>query len=139
MKTILFLDDNPERHEKMVSDHEGENHQIFHCWTYSQAIKCLEENVIDHASLDHDLDEFQVGPGPVVVESLSFKLTYIPDYHNGPRTGRDVVEWLLNNKDRAPKVVTVHSWNEYYAPQMVESLKAAGMFTRYQPFGRRLR
>lgn len=121
---ILILDDDPNRHEGFIQILNG--HNLFHVWTYRQAIKAFRNEKFDMACLDHDLGEHSIHGEDVNVDSQHFHLTYSPDFHNdgmydGSRIyldGADVCVWLRDNPQFCPKKVLIHSWNVVGAETM---------------------
>ena len=80
--------------------------------TNEEAIKILQENDIELASLDHDLG----------LESLD---PYAKDAWllkgQGEKTGVDLVKWMVEN-NRVPPEVIIHSWNTPGAHRMASIL-----------------
>jgi len=146
---ILFLDDQPERHEgfKKLHSYDDEDTEIHHVWTYQQAIDAMKQaqeknEPFDVISLDHDLGDFGT---EVKVDSPNFKLTYTPDWHapgmyssGRPKDGRDVTAWMVENKITVNMHVIIHSWNESAARSMEDALKPYMSVGRkpYRPVGR---
>ena len=109
MKTVLFLDDDPTRHDlfdKSMSD----VCQITHVKTSQQAIDALRCQKFDAASLDHDLGDF--GSGEV-------------------GDGMEVAEFIALHLQRAniPDLVFVHSFNAPAAKRMTDCLMAGNITT----------
>ena len=98
---ILFLDDNNKRAEFFLQYNNA-------TWTATAqgCIACLEADIYDCVYLDHDLD------GKVYVDS------------NSPRTGMEVVRYLINDTSRKHKdtIFIIHSWNMDAANLMLATL-----------------
>jgi hypothetical protein len=107
---ILFLDDNEERHRNFVMANIG--HRVDQVYKAAHAIRAMEmSDPYDVASLDHDLDE---------QSTMGLTPTEL--------TGLDVVRAMVNPegalKDKLPRTVIVHSYNNAGATNMVSLLRA---------------
>lgn len=109
MSSILFLDDDPDRHA-LVSQLEKElvsprppkvrrpkpDHRLDHAWSAEEAMVFLDERRYDVAFLDYDLDAF------------------VPEAPNG----MTVVEYIVMlPRNLQPRKVVVHSLNQGTAPE----------------------
>jgi CheY-like chemotaxis protein len=89
---ILILDDDKGRHTLFNRNFIG--HTITNVETAADAISALRITLYDAVFLDHDLG------GHTFVES------------NGPEeTGYTVAKWMVENPDRKPKIIYIHSFN----------------------------
>lgn len=80
--------------------------------TYEEAIKALENNEIEYASLDHDLSEQATLGQPTPEE----------------KTGYDVVCWMEANNIWPTNGCDVHSFNPSGKMRMIQVLKKYGKF-----------
>ena len=101
---ILVLEDNEERRRHFKKGLIGHTCAIVE--TAQDAIEALKAETWEIAFLDHDL----------------YQQAYVM---SGPGTGYEVAEWLSRNKDRMPKRVYVHSFNEKGRKRMLEALPEA--------------
>ena len=120
---ILVLDDDPERHSHFASNLTS--HQVVHVDTYDKVCDQLARSErFDLVYLDHDLNDHQA------------RSVGGPTMYGGPREldGRDVATFIAKKlpKDKRPKKVIVHSWNQTGAAQMVAVLQKAGLPVRYE-------
>ncbi len=111
MRRILFLDDAPDRHQKIAAMIPNATHVE----TASDAIDQLRTNRFDIVMLDHDLDQYgAIDPG----------------------TGEDVAHWIIDHAARFKAwktVFIVHSHNWIFGPLITRKLLDAGLFTvRYR-------
>ena len=115
-KTILFLDDNEERHQAFARKHtDGE--MIFAAYTVEEAINFLEKfSPFDEAHLDHDLG------GQVFVASDEMS-----GYHVALHIAR-------MDPEMRPKKIIVHSWNPAGATNMRSMFERYGIQSSYEPF-----
>lgn len=103
---LLFLDDDLERHK--LFKRKFIEHTVTPVYTAAEAIAELERHVFDAVFLDHDLGGHQF------VDS------------NGPEpTGFTVARWMLNNPERIPPRVFVHSYNPVGAQNIKQILPQA--------------
>ncbi len=111
---ILFLDDLEKRHRIFRRLNPG--HRIFNVYTSSEAIKVLkDQSPLDEVHLDHDL-------GGVYLPS---------DMDSGFGVARFISRM---SADMRPGRVTIHSWNETGAENMLRVLREAGLNAVYRPF-----
>jgi NAD+-processing family protein with receiver domain len=117
---ILFLDDDPKRHELFARAHIG--HQVTFVWGVFDAVRALGASEcagepFDYACLDHDLGGHQM------VES-------------GEATGYEVAQHIaFMTTEARPRRVVVHSFNPVGAQNMVRLLADAGVPCIRAPFG----
>lgn len=101
---MLFLDDEPVRHETFAGCYEG--HEIWHAYNLIQFQKALDRcEHFDVVSFDYDL-----GPN-----------------ENGHDCAMEMLQRLPF--ERWPKVAWVHSWNPTGAIHLLETLKRSGIET----------
>lgn len=116
MSSILFLDDDPDRHA-LVTSLEKElisprppkirrpklDHRLDHAWSAEEAMDFIDKRRYDVAFLDYDLDAF---------------VPFAPN-------GMAVVEYIVMlPKTLQPRKVVVHSLNQGTAPErMMKRLK----------------
>lgn len=93
-----------------------------HAWDNDEAIRILEENDVEEASLDHDL-----GASAVKVDEDG---RFDPDdpalYQAGRHEddGTKLAEWLAEHPEFCPPRVNVHSWNPAGARRMADIISA---------------
>ena len=90
---ILVLEDNSER-QKQFNKWNLQGHEVTIVETVGEAISELEEHQFDMLSLDHDLGD------DVYVDSVGKE-----------ETGYLVALWLVDNLERKPKSIVLHSLN----------------------------
>ncbi|TXH08461.1 MAG: hypothetical protein E6R03_18155 [Hyphomicrobiaceae bacterium] len=114
MKSVFFLDDDPERTKKFL-----ETIPHARCFSTAQSIIAeLKEGVeIDFLFLDHDLG------GKTFVDSKN------------EDCGMEVIRYLLANK-RNIGIIVVHTCNTYAGTLMTERLEGAGYLVAREPFTR---
>lgn len=105
---ILVLDDEQYRLDVLATRFPG---QAVLTRTAPEAIEALRQSPrFTVATLDHDLGD-------------------------GHGNGRDVADFIASMpKERRPGYVVVHSFNAPAARLMVQTLKAAGIPSRHEPF-----
>lgn len=108
---VLFLDDYPERYERMVQVCPN----AVHVETVPETITLLRTMRWDVVCLDHDL-----GKGMFVDPSR-------------PDCGMAVVRWMVEHRPAVARVI-VHSANFESAPLMRDKLAAAGYAVEWIPF-----
>jgi hypothetical protein len=92
--SILFLDDDPRRHEAFARQARG--HRVDHVWYVDDALRLLREKRYDVAMLDNDLE----------TEALQ-------------REGVEVARFIAGMPaNRRPGAVLIHSWNRRRALEM---------------------
>jgi CheY-like chemotaxis protein len=102
---ILILDDDNIRHVEFAKRLHA--HKVIHTYTAEDCIDALKNRSnFDICFLDHDLG------GEVYVES-------------GKNTGYEVTEWLMNNPEKQPDRIVVHSLNPAGVQNMVNCLPKA--------------
>ncbi|MCK9567561.1 hypothetical protein M0R72_01265 [Candidatus Pacearchaeota archaeon] len=114
---ILFLDDNPARHDIMDAQYPLD--EIIHVYdidTYRDALEKYDH--FDMISLDHDLNDFE-------------HRSYMGD---SDLTGRDACGYLMKYLHKAPAVIHIHSSNEEGARDMAEFLDSRGVKNRWKMF-----
>jgi CheY-like chemotaxis protein len=99
---ILFLDDDPSRHEEFQRQLLGLGTDITAVLTSDEAIAALKAGTFDVIFLDHDLG------GQI----------YVP---SGPGTGFEVAQRLVETPNKTAQVI-VHSINEQGAREMLKVL-----------------
>ena len=108
---ILILEDDKKRQVTFKQNLIGHNVVIVE--TPQEAIALLESEEWEMLCLDHDL----------------YGKVYVP---SGPGTGYEVAEWLSIHKDRKPKKIFTHSFNEKGRAEILrvlpETIEAPGMW-----------
>ncbi len=122
MKSILFLDDEWERHKFFEHYYEPQN-EVTHSFFSNHAINELNTDVpFDEIWLDHDLSSCQIPTG--VDSSREFMLNSMP-----------VVRWIIANVKPTEKLlIRIHSWNIAAAEALEKDLKEAGFCVIRRPF-----
>lgn len=114
---IFFLDDDKERHRRFSMNRIGMD--ITAVWNYADACAALEKTVFDMAYLDHDLSELAAAGRPAKEE----------------KTGTDVADFIAAlAEDKRPKLVVIHSFNDYGRRRMQTILQRAGVYCMIEPF-----
>ena len=105
---ILFLDDSPHRHKKMLENSIG--FSVVGVFSAQEAIAAMsKDEEFDLIMLDHDLDMTKQG---LILEN--------------EEDGRFVARWMvLNNKYKTTSII-VHSLNAPAAAEMVRMFDKAG-------------
>jgi CheY-like chemotaxis protein len=117
---ILFLDDNPARHNIMDRWHPSD--EVIHVYTIATYREALEKyDYFDIVSLDHDLNNFT-------------ELGYFSYMGDSDLTGRDACGYLMKFLHKAPEVIHVHSSNEEGARDMMSFLSERGVQSRWNIF-----
>ncbi len=114
---ILVLDDDDERHESFRR-YLARDNEVFHVFTVDGAITALiGEPVFDIAFLDHDLNDHH------------YKSEQTGGYGNVKLNGFDVASFIAKilAKEKRPKRVVVHSWNEDGAKMMHGVIEESGI------------
>ena len=102
---VLILDDDNVRHVNF--SHRLTGHKVIHTYTVEECIDALKNrSTFDVCFLDHDLG------GRVYVES-------------GKGTGYEVAEWLMNNPEKQPDKIVIHSLNPAGVNNMANCLPKA--------------
>jgi hypothetical protein len=120
-KMMLFLDDNPSRHETVEAIRPGE---VIHAYTVDQFVDALRNPAyesFDTVSLDHDLNDFDC-------RSL---------YQGQEATGLDACGIMVANPDyvaKLPETIHIHSVNPCGANNMRAFLERRGYTVRWIPF-----
>ncbi len=110
---ILFLDDNPARHNSLTEPN------VIHCYTIDEFIKALEEyDAFSTVSLDYDLNDFDT----------------ISMYNGAVATGLDACRLLEKYRAKLPQQIIVHSANPIGSQRMVDSLRSRGFSVVKQMF-----
>lgn len=131
---ILFLDDDPWRHDLVRAKLEGPDDKIagievIHVWTVEECIHALQNlGPFNWIFLDHDLNDF------TKITGKGSRLAGM--YGSQELTGRDVTRWIVRNMNLVsnnPKI-TIHSWNGGAAPHMVEDLREVGLRVSWELF-----
>jgi CheY-like chemotaxis protein len=99
---ILFLDDDPARHQEFEGKIRGLQLDVTPVTTSAEAIAAIESTKFDVIFLDHDLN------GQIYVDS-------------GPGTGFEVAQKVLGTLNKDAQVI-VHTINEKGARAMLEVL-----------------
>ena len=114
---ILFLDDDHDRHKKIVRQLVG--HSLDRVFSAQEAIACLEKNVYDLVMLDHDLG------GPESENQL----------FDDAEDGRFVANWIAENSEKFSETsFIIHSLNEQGRKSMARTIKTAGLRVKIHPF-----
>lgn len=115
---MLFLDDMPERHEKVRRLFIGRD--VTHVFSAEEAAQAMKATKYDVVSLDHDLAEEQ----------------YSPDYAGGGSDGTMLAKWMAEHlpKDKMPNLVMIHSLNPDGSKRMHKTLQDAGFRAVKKPF-----
>lgn len=119
-KRLLFLDDNPYRHNQTDVAYPSSRYDVVHCYTLDDFLNALEAfDRFDVVSLDHDLNDFHS-------KSVSFD--------GQEATGMDACGFLANKRFRSkvPDTIIVHSVNPCGAQNMCHFLASHG----FRPFWR---
>lgn len=131
---ILFLDDAPWRHNLVAAKLEGPDSklagiEVVHVWTVDECVEAMQtKGPFDEIYLDRDLNDF--------ISVTGKESRYASTYGTGELTGRDVTRWMTKNLHlfaNGPKI-TVHSWNNSDAPNMVRDLQEAGLSAKWELF-----
>ena len=123
---ILFMDDDPERHErfkKMVEDVLSPDTQIHYAWNALTAKDLMSRHRYDLVCLDHDLsvDDQMCDPdAPTREENGTVVARFI----------RDELEPKMR-----PALAILHSFNPTGRRAMAEALTECGVPSRELPFG----
>ena len=104
---VMILDDNEFRHEYFNDVYLG--FDVYHAYTYNEAISLLNKFKFDVVSLDHDLGDFHE---PDVLDDYEL-------------TGLDVCDYIRHhlNPDHVPDEIIVHSANPAGAQRMMMCLR----------------
>jgi CheY-like chemotaxis protein len=114
---ILFLDDNPARHDIMDARYPLD--EIIHVYDIDEYREALERyDHFDMISLDHDLNDFE-------------HRSYMGDCD---LTGRDACGYLMRYLHKAPEVIHIHSSNGDGARDMMAFLDSRGVSNRWIMF-----
>ena len=114
---ILFLDDNPARHDLMDARYPlDEIVHVYNIDKYREALEAYDH--FDMISLDHDLNDFG-------------KRKYIGGYGDCDLTGRDACGYLMRYLHKAPEVIHIHSSNPDGAHDMMSFLDSRGVKNRW--------
>jgi hypothetical protein len=121
---ILFLDDNPARHNLM--DERYPSDEIIHAYTIDQYREALSSyDHFDMISLDYDLNEFT---------ELGYYSTICDTYGTGLCTGLDACGYLIKFLHKAPEIIHIHSSNGDGARYMIDFLDSRGVPNRWIMF-----
>lgn len=123
---ILFLDDQPSRHDKVDADLGWDKVEVVHVWTVDECIEALQtKGPFDRIYLDHDLNHYghKTGKWSMIAGT----------YGDQELTGADVCSWMARNMQERPRVI-VHSWNHSGANRMVSILRDAGFSVVWELF-----
>jgi len=115
---ILILDDEKTRHFIIASMLKRNKHEIFHAYSYDEAIEALAGERFDEMYLDHDIDSF------VQEMYCKYELT-------GAHVARAIVAMP---SEKFPNRVVVHSWNHDGARHMRSILQSHGIRVLLAPF-----
>lgn len=104
---ILIVDDENYRHEGFKKKLEGSD--LYHAYTYNEAVKFLQKYTFKEVYLDHDL-----GLG---------------------KNGNDVAQFITKLQAfKQPKKVFIHSWNPVGADNIYNTLTRAGILAAKRPY-----
>ncbi|MFA5202786.1 MAG: cyclic-phosphate processing receiver domain-containing protein [Lentisphaeria bacterium] len=121
-RVILFLDDNPARHDQMDRDFPDDT--IIHIYNIHDFRTALEEHEkFDIVSLDHDLNDFT---------KLGSKHQSIMAF--GEATGRDACGFMMKFRHKLPSEIIIHSSNQEGARSMMEFLDSRQISYRWKMF-----
>jgi hypothetical protein len=118
-QVILFLDDNPARHEAMDSQYPLD--LIVHAYDldgFRSALETLDS--FDVVSLDYDLNNFT---------ELGFSSAL---WDGSEATGVDACGYMVKFREKLPEEILVHSSNGTGARAMVEFLEGKGLQVRWK-------
>lgn len=96
---ILFIDDDPTRHEIFTHCMEGKFPKIVHTWGFHDTIDVLEQQAFDTIFFDHDLGDHREPDIEVGA------------YRNRELTGADIAAWVARTPQAVPQQCVVHSAN----------------------------
>lgn len=114
---ILFLDDDPDRHELMDRRHPLD--EVIHVYDLDEYREALSKyDSFGMISLDHDLNDFT---------EVHKHRSYIGDSEG---TGRDACGYLIKFLHKAPEEIIIHSSNEDGAVEMMLFLYSRGVASR---------
>lgn len=114
---ILFLDDDEQRHKRFMMNRIGQD--ITAVWTFAEACDALQKDIFDVAYLDHDLSELAAEGRPAKEE----------------KTGTDVADFIAAMEEGCrPRMVVIHSFNDYGRRRMKVILEKVGIRCMIQPF-----
>ena len=116
---ILFLDDNPARHDIMDSKYPLD--EIIHVYdidTYRAALEKYDH--FDMISLDYDLNDFTEEFG------------YYSRMGDSDLNGRDACGYLMKYLSKAPEIIHIHSSNGDGAREMMAFLESRGVKSRWK-------
>jgi hypothetical protein len=115
---LLFLDDDPQRHWYFRTQTTG--HTVYHCYSVRECVEALTRlERFDVVYLDHDLDPYAT-------------MGFDPLEDTGEVAAKFIAQHL--SKDRMPKEIIVHSWNDYGSGRMLAALKNLPVELRRVPF-----
>jgi CheY-like chemotaxis protein len=146
---FLVLDDDPVRHQTWAKMFKAGGHESVHAHTIEEFSAALATGKFNTVFLDHDLNDHphlwvsrtkDLHPSevnPVKLEAAD--AMFIPgvervfrDYQGFRKQNGQDACWLLNAlpAELRPDKIVIHSWNDYGAMCMTNSLKNDGGYTR---------
>jgi CheY-like chemotaxis protein len=112
---ILFLDDDPLRHEAFAEQAKVGGHEAAHALTFGEFMGLTDGKQWDEVWLDHDLNDH---------DAVS---RWTDMYGDGEQNGVDAARWLAAQlPEHRPSKVVIHSWNPTGAARMRAVLEEAG-------------
>jgi NAD+-processing family protein with receiver domain len=123
---ILVLDDDPERHVTFARNLIG--HEVTHVQSFDGVIaELLHSPRFDIVYLDRDLNDHglrSIGPTDAMYGGIR-KLT-----------GEDVAHFIAKKlaRDKYPKKIVVHSWNEHGGERIMNILARSGIPLEREPY-----
>lgn len=97
---VLFLDDDPTRHDLFLQSMCGRV-EVIQAWGFFEAVKFLKEHKPHTVFLDHDLGDHRE---PDRIASMY-------GGRGSELTGEDVARYIFNNEEVHPTQCVVHSHN----------------------------
>lgn len=117
---VFVLDDADERHKKFAEWLDAPHIELVQVWTYDQAIKAVNgHDPFDIMYLDHDLNDYDVES-----KIYDHSGTIYGSFGSRELTGYDFVKYLVMvvPKEKHPRKIIIHSWNEDGAKDMERHL-----------------
>ena len=105
--TVLFVDDNPTRHDVATEVFKG--FDLWHARTVEEAIRLVQTKRFDFVCLDHDMAD-------------------------DGTSGADVAKAIVEREDWRLRFVWVHSWNHWGVARILTILVGGGVPCAAQMF-----